>query len=442
MTVPSSWRWETIDEIAAEGTFVDGDWVETKDQDSKGEVRLTQLADVGVAEFRDRSDRWMRLDQAERLGCTYLKPNDILIARMPEPLGRACLVPEGIGTAVTAVDVAILSVRRDDVEPRYVMWALNAPQTHQQVVAQQSGTTRKRISRRNLGTVRLPIPPPPEQRRIVAILEDHLSRLDAAHASLRHGLARLIALRASIINDALRAASRDSAGDRIRFGAVELPLPSSWRSSTVGEEAEVVEYGSGAKASEVHTIGSIPVLRMGNVKDGRIAWDSLKYLPSDHPDVAKLRLERGDLLFNRTNSAELVGKSAVFDGNREATFASYLIRARFKDSVNPRWANFVINSLYGRAYVKSVVSQQVGQANVNGTKLRAFPLPVPPRDVQDELVNKLVDEEDAAIRTSAQIHLSTKRIEALRRSVLTSAFSGNLTGGTSSDDLIQGLASV
>ena len=97
-----------IGSLAGHGFFSDGDWVESKDQDPEGDVRLTQLADVGVGVFRDRSNRRMRTDQAMRLSCTFLKPGDILIARMPEPLGRACQVPYGIGKAVSVVDVAIL----------------------------------------------------------------------------------------------------------------------------------------------------------------------------------------------------------------------------------------------------------------------------------------------------------------------------------------------
>jgi type I restriction enzyme, S subunit len=439
VNLPSGWRWESIDDLAAGGVFVDGDWVETKDQDPQGDVRLIQLADVGVAEFRDRSDRWMRTDQAKRLGCTYLLQNDILIARMPEPLGRACMVPAMLGKAATAVDVAILRVRRNDLEPRYLMWALNALGSRQQMMALQSGTTRRRISRRNLGTVRLPIPPHGEQQRIVEILEDQLSRLDSAAASLRKARGRLVAFRTSVVVDALRSPAGATAV-AMRFGSVELRIPSSWRVSTVGDEADVVEYGSGAKASPTQSSDAIPVLRMGNVRDGRISWGSLKYLPGDHPDVKKLPLASGDLLFNRTNSAELVGKSAVFGGEREATFASYLIRVRFGRELNPRWASSVINSLYGRAYVESVVSQQVGQANVNGTKLRGFPLPVPPRSIQDEVVDTIAGQDNAARRMSEVVERAGQQLEDVRRSTLVAALAGRLTKRELDDGLQESLS--
>lgn len=198
--LPSSWHRFFLADLAIGGLFCDGDWVESKDQDPEGVVRLTQLADVGVGLFRHRSDRWMRQDQAESLNCTYLSAGDVLIARMPDPLGRACLVPEGLGQAVTAVDVAVLRVARGDVVPRFVMWALNSPDLHRQMLALQSGTTRKRISRKNLGGVRVPLPHVEEQRRIVKILEDHLSRLDAATALLEAARRRLVAMEASALS--------------------------------------------------------------------------------------------------------------------------------------------------------------------------------------------------------------------------------------------------
>ncbi|MDE0573740.1 restriction endonuclease subunit S [Demequina sp. B12] len=180
-----------IAELAGDGYFGDGDWVESKDQDPSGEVRLTQLADVGVGEFRDRSDRWMRQDQAARLNCTLLKPGDILIARMPSPLGRACQVPDGVGAAATVVDVAILRSSRSDVVPRYVMHALNSHPVRKQMLAFQSGGTRQRISRTNLGKILVPLPTLHEQRRIASELDE----FDALVNDLSVGLPAELAAR-------------------------------------------------------------------------------------------------------------------------------------------------------------------------------------------------------------------------------------------------------
>src|SRR5690606_6999959 len=104
----------------------------------------------------------------------------------------------------------------------------------------------------------------------------------------------------------------------------------------------------------------VPVLRMGNIVDGRVVADDLKYLPADHSEIPRLLLEAGDILFNRTNSAELVGKTAVYTGHpNPCSFASYLIRVRTLPGTNPHYVSAFINSPHGRDWVASVVSQQV-----------------------------------------------------------------------------------
>ncbi len=106
--LPQGWTRATIAQLAGgQGMTTDGDWIETKDQDPNGDVRLVQLADIGDGEFRDRSARFVNSKTAHRLNCTFLQKDDLLIARMPDPLGRACVFP-GVGQpAITAVDVFV-----------------------------------------------------------------------------------------------------------------------------------------------------------------------------------------------------------------------------------------------------------------------------------------------------------------------------------------------
>src|SRR6266581_2115330 len=93
MTIETPVVEETLAELMSDGLFVDGDWVESKDQDPDGEVRLIQLADIGDGIFRNRSSRFLTLEKAKELRRTFLEPEDVLIARMPERLGRACTFP-------------------------------------------------------------------------------------------------------------------------------------------------------------------------------------------------------------------------------------------------------------------------------------------------------------------------------------------------------------
>lgn len=153
------------------GLFVDGDWVESKDQDPDGEVRLIQLADIGVGRFINKSKRYMTSAKAEDLKCTYLKEGDILIARMPDPIGRACIFP-GVGQqCVTVVDVCILRVEPKEIDRKWLMYMINSNGFNNTINEFVTGTTRKRIARKKLEQLGLNVPPLETQKQIAAILE-------------------------------------------------------------------------------------------------------------------------------------------------------------------------------------------------------------------------------------------------------------------------------
>jgi type I restriction enzyme S subunit len=202
--LPAGWTVATLpDLIGPEGDFCDGDWVESKDQNPDGDVRLIQLADIGEGVFRNRSNRFLTSRKAAELNCKFLRPGDVLVARMPDPLGRACIFPGMPMKSVTAVDVCIVRPGNGSVEPRWLMWTINAPQSRQEIAKLQSGTTRGRISRKNLGTIPLPVPPLPEQRRIVAIIEEQFSRIDAGVDALQRARRNLQRMRAAVLQAAV-----------------------------------------------------------------------------------------------------------------------------------------------------------------------------------------------------------------------------------------------
>lgn len=198
--LPSRWRYSTLAELVAKGCFCsDGDWIESKDQDADGDVRLVQLADVGVGHFRDRSNRFMTSTKAEKLSCTYLKAGDILIARMPDPLGRACIFPGDSKSCVTVIDICVFRVQAHAANAHWVMNMLNSPQMRAQVLSAAAGTTRNRISRGNLIKLTFPLPPLAEQHEIVRRLETALARLDAAERAHAAAVAELDRLDQSLL---------------------------------------------------------------------------------------------------------------------------------------------------------------------------------------------------------------------------------------------------
>ncbi|MBK1883540.1 restriction endonuclease subunit S [Luteolibacter pohnpeiensis] len=193
----------------------------------------------------------------------------------------------------------------------------------------------------------------------------------------------------------------------------------------IGDIAELVRYGSSAKTSE--NADGIPVLRMGNIVNGALDFTNLKYLPVDHHEFPQLFLEPADLLFNRTNSAELVGKTAVYRGKPESfSFASYLIQVRLREGV-PEWVAYYLNSPFGRAWIKTVVSQQVGQANVNGSKLKELEIPFPPVEEQRRIVARIEELFSRLDVGVAALRHAKAQLQRYRQSVLAAAVTGQLT---------------
>ncbi|MXW67610.1 MAG: hypothetical protein F4Z72_11525 [Gemmatimonadales bacterium] len=181
-TLPHSWCWARLDELSPR-TLTDGDWIETKDQSKDGNVRLIQLADVGVGAFLNKSARFVTEETEARLRCTRLTEGDVLIARLPSPIGRACIFPDVGQPAITAVDVAILRADENSYN-RYIEMAINAPSTRAQIEAYGKGATRFRVSTGHLKTVVLPLPPVAEQRRIVTKVDKLMTLCDRLEAGL------------------------------------------------------------------------------------------------------------------------------------------------------------------------------------------------------------------------------------------------------------------
>ena len=126
-TLPVGWIEAPLQSLIGQtGIISDGDWVESKDQDPTGDVRLTQLADIGEMHFLDKSNRSMTSEKADAMNCTYLQKNDLLISRLGDPLGKSCLYPAKESKAVTVVDVCVFRTGHDLIAPTLVGYFLNS----------------------------------------------------------------------------------------------------------------------------------------------------------------------------------------------------------------------------------------------------------------------------------------------------------------------------
>ena len=177
----------------------------------------------------------------------------------------------------------------------------------------------------------------------------------------------------------------------------EIPfaIPDTWNWVRINDAAKIVEYGTSEKAMPSTTAygkNSVPVFRMNNIQNGKVIHENLKYLPNSMEELPRLYLQNNDILINRTNSYELVGKAGIFKGEDDKfTFASYLIRISFfPQLVDPDFVNITLNASYFRtSQIEPQVTQQCGQANFSGSKIKNALIPLPPLAEQHRIVAKV-----------------------------------------------------
>jgi type I restriction enzyme S subunit len=185
-------------------------------------------------------------------------------------------------------------------------------------------------------------------------------------------------------------------------------IPEDWGVLPLGRLIHSVEYGSAAKSSAT---GRVPVLRMGNLQGGKIDWNDLVYTDNEI-EIRKYSLVVGDVLFNRTNTIDLVGKTAIYKGERAAVFAGYLIRINSdKALLDSAYLNYVLNTEFSRKHSAKILSIAVGQANINGQKLKSYPVPLPPTKAEQEAIAEALSDADALIESLEQLLAKKRQIK-------------------------------
>lgn len=166
---------------------------------------------------------------------------------------------------------------------------------------------------------------------------------------------------------------------------VPFTVPEGWEWVRLGDATQYTQYGTSAKSQKQ---GQVPVLRMGNIQPPAIDWKDLAFT-SDDDEITKCHLDPGDVLFNRTNSRELVGKPAFFNGDRNAIFAGYLVRLAQPTGCSGRFMTAFLNSSSGRFQTQKSRADGINQSNVSAGKLVQFYYPLAPADEQTEIVRRV-----------------------------------------------------
>lgn len=363
----------TVGDLLADAEiYVDGDWIESKDQDPNGDVRLIQLADIGDGCYLDKSSRFLTSETAQRLRCTFLEPGDVLVARMPDPLGRACLFPGDVRKSITVVDVCVIRVNHQKLDSAWLVHAINSPIIRQRISEYVTGTTRQRISRGNLSKIKLSAPPLPEQRRIAAILD----KADALCAKRREAIAKLDQLLQSVFLEMFGDPLLNPKGFPIR------KLSEFYISSRDGTKCG--PFGSALKKEELVDNG-VPVWNMDNISlDGRMVLPFRMWI-TEHKycDLGMYSVQDGDIIISRAGT---VGKMCVAHmHDNPAIISTNLIRLRLNDHLRPLY--FVSLMLYCKGRVGRLKTGADGTfTHMNTGVLDSLEFPCPPMELQNRFV--------------------------------------------------------
>lgn len=286
-----------------------------------------------------------------------------------------------------------------------------------QIHSMSAGTTVDTYTIINAKNTIIPLPPLSEQQRIVERIEELFAKLDEAKERLQEVADSFAVRKAAILHKAFT-------GELTKQWRCENGVSDeSWEEKTIGEICSSLKYGTSKKSSDD---GEVVVLRMGNLQNGEIDWSNLAYT-SDEEDIKKYLLKSGDVLFNRTNSPELVGKTSIYRGEMPAIYAGYLIKLDYeKNIVVGDYLNYYLNSSKAKEYYMQVKTDGVSQSNINAKKIGEFEIPLPTLSEQHEIV-RLIDELLARERKAQQVtEQALASIDLMKKSILARAFRGEL----------------
>ncbi|MDX6257163.1 MAG: type restriction enzyme subunit [Frankiales bacterium] len=369
--------------------------------------RVVRLQNIGDGRFVDARAHISR-QHFESLRAHEVVAGDLLVASLGHDPPRACLAPSALGPAIVKADCIRVRLKAS-VDPRWVMYALQTPAVRRWASNKMYGVGRPRLGLKTIRAIPVPLPPLGEQRRIVQILEDHLSRLDAASANVSSSLIRA-------------QGWRRSATDRVVWSEGAEGLL-----AVADVLAEKMRNGHSARAST--TGAGIRALTLTSVTRNSFTDAFTKIVTVDEERVRDLWLREGDILVQRSNTPELVGTTAIYRGPDDwAIFPDLLIRLRANvKRVSPDFLAAVMRTERAHRRLRSQAKGLAGSMpKIDQAAIGSLLVPVPSVAVQADVVSQVSDIEDGYNRLISEAQAAVRRVESLRRALLAAAFSGQL----------------
>ena len=452
MPLPDGWRWVALNDVQADEprAITDGPFGSnlTSAHYTQAGPRVVRLQNIGDGKFVDAQ---AHISPAHFAGLRQHEVNagDLLIASLGDDPPRACIAPAWLGPAIVKADC--IRVRLGNhVDPRWVLYSLQTEATRRWCAEKTYGVGRPRLGLKAIRAIPVPLAPLDEQQRIVEILEDHLSRLDAADSQLNTLGGRLAALQHGLLTHELLGASlapEPGTAPLTEVGTddgVLAGLPKGWAWRRLHELADVA--GGVTKDSKRQADPSyveVPYLRVANVQRGRLDLSTVTNIRVPEKTATQLRLLPEDVLLNEGGDRDKLGRGWVWEGQvANCIHQNHVFRARVRDrAMDPYLLSWAANTL-GGPWCERNGKQSVNLASISLSRIRMMPIPVPPVDAQPAIVARIRDGLNAATRLDNSAKAARRRGRALRRSLLATAFSGQLNGHSANASIEAGRVSV
>lgn len=302
------------------------------------------------------------------------------------------------------------------INPKYLYYVIQSDAFKKQFDAKKHGLIGG-VSVKEVSSIFIPFAPIEIQNKLVELVESVFTKIDEAKEKAQEVVDGFETRKAAILH---KAFTGELTAQWRKENGMEME---NWAKESIADLCNSLKYGTAKKSQAT---GEVVVLRMGNLQNGEIDWSDLAYT-DDPEDINKYMLSPGDVLFNRTNSAALVGKTSIYRGEYPAIYAGYLIKLDYDHSVIiGEYLNYALNTTDAREYCNTVKTDGVNQSNINAKKIGAYEINVASIDEQKEIVlilKRLLESERQAKETAEAV---LEQIDAIKKSILSRAFRGEL----------------
>ena len=360
------WKYKKLKDVAS--LITDGDWIESRHQSESG-IRLIQTGNVGNGIFKAKDDKphYISEDTFLELGCTEIFRGDCLVSRLPEPVGRACIIPDVGCRMITAVDCTIIRFK-DCILPKLFVYYTRSKQYKREIDNSTTGTTRKRISRKNLESVSIPLLPVDEQNKIVAELDLLTEIIDKQKQQLKE----LDTLAQSIFYDMFgNPVENDKGWEKKQIGTICASKKQIQRASKRFKDSDIIRY--------------IDISSIDNINN--VMTSTTSYGFGDAPSRAQQVVEIGDVLISlvrpNLNNVAMVSE----DGTDLVASSGFCVLRANCEIVK----EFLFYSVKMKCFIDYLM-QRVSGANypaVREDDIMGYNIILPPLELQESFAQKI-----------------------------------------------------